>query len=107
MSTARRVLALLDRPPPAGNARWTRPLLAAALGDVSDGEVWCILRRNRIAPRRRKSWRESNDPDFVARPTELLALLKPYSPDAMRAYPVSTVVKSPKNDTPECIAPAA
>ena len=36
---------------------------------------------------------------------ELLALLKPHPPDAMRAYPVSTVVNSPKNDTPECIEP--
>ncbi len=36
---------------------------------------------------------------------ELLALLKPYRPDAMRAYPVSTVVNSPKNDGPECIEP--
>ena len=42
-----------------------------------------------------------------ASPPELLALLKPYSPDAMRAYPVSTVVSSPKDDTPECIEPAA
>jgi transposase len=32
----RRILALLDRPPPAGFARWTAPLLAKALGDVSD-----------------------------------------------------------------------
>jgi putative SOS response-associated peptidase YedK len=37
---------------------------------------------------------------------ELLALLKPYPPDAMRAYPVSTVVNSARNDTPECIEPA-
>ena len=38
---------------------------------------------------------------------ELLGLLKPYAADAMRAYPVCTVVNSPKNDTPECIEPAA
>ena len=37
---------------------------------------------------------------------ELLALLMPYPPDAMRAYPVSTVVNSPKNDGPECVEPA-
>ena len=38
-----------------------------------------------------------------AAPPELHALLKPFPPDAMRAYPVSTVVNSPKNDTPECV----
>ena len=40
-----------------------------------------------------------------ASPPELLALLKAYPPDAMRAYPVGTVVNSPKNDKPECIEP--
>ena len=38
-----------------------------------------------------------------ASPPELLALLRAYPPDGMRAYPVRTVVNSPKNDTPECI----
>ena len=42
-----------------------------------------------------------------AEPSELLALLKPYAADAMRTYPVRTVVNSPRNDTPECIEPAA
>ena len=42
-----------------------------------------------------------------ASPPELLALLKPHPPAAMRAYPVRPVVNSPKNDTPECIEPAA
>jgi hypothetical protein len=32
--TNKRILALLDRPPPEGYARWTGPLPAAALGDV-------------------------------------------------------------------------
>jgi len=35
------------------------------------------------------------------------ALLKPYKPEAMTAWPVSTVVNSPKNDKPECIEPLA
>ncbi len=33
-------------------------------------------------------------------------LLKPYPSDEMEAYPVSTLVNSPANDTPECILPA-
>ena len=34
-------------------------------------------------------------------------LLRPYPSEAIRAYPVRTVVNSPKNDGPECIEPAA
>ena len=37
---------------------------------------------------------------------EVAELLQPYPSDAMRAYPMSTVVNSPKNDTPECVEPA-
>jgi hypothetical protein len=33
-ATDRRILALLDKPPPKGFGRWSGPLLAAALGDV-------------------------------------------------------------------------
>ncbi len=54
--TERRVLALLDRPPPTGFARWTGPLLAKALGDVSDHQVWRILSRNKIALSSSHSW---------------------------------------------------
>jgi hypothetical protein len=35
-ATGRRILALLDEPPPNGYARWTGPLLAEALGDVHE-----------------------------------------------------------------------
>jgi len=34
---------------------------------------------------------------------ELKSLLKPYPEAGVEAYPVSTIVNSPKNDTPECI----
>lgn len=33
----------------------------------------------------------------------LQSLLVPYDPDQMRAYPVSSMVGSPRNDVPECI----
>ncbi|MHC2275722.1 transposase [Bradyrhizobium diazoefficiens] len=33
-TTDKRILKLLDKPPPQGFARWTGPLLAEALGDV-------------------------------------------------------------------------
>ena len=39
-------------------------------------------------------------------PESLLPLLKPYPDDAMTAYPVSTLVNKPENDSPELIVPA-
>ncbi|MBU2611375.1 MAG: SOS response-associated peptidase [Chloroflexi bacterium] len=39
-------------------------------------------------------------------PADLQGLLAPYPTEAMSAYPVSTLVNSPANDRPECIAPA-
>ncbi|RUT05600.1 DUF159 family protein [Dulcicalothrix desertica PCC 7102] len=41
----------------------------------------------------------------VQDPKMLQPLLQPYSTEAMTAYPVSTIVNSPKNNTPECVAP--
>jgi putative SOS response-associated peptidase YedK len=38
-------------------------------------------------------------------PDQLSGLLKPYPAVEMRAYPVSTLVNNPKNDSPECVAP--
>lgn len=38
-------------------------------------------------------------------PEKLLPLLKPYPSDEMEFYPVSRVVNSPANDTPECLVP--
>src|SRR5258708_18121158 len=40
-ATDKRILGMLDKPPPAGFARWTGPLLAAALGDV-DVQYCCL-----------------------------------------------------------------
>ena len=40
-------------------------------------------------------------------PDQALHLLRPYPAAKMAAYPVSTLVNSPANDTPECIAPLA
>ncbi|MDH3446218.1 MAG: hypothetical protein OEN50_20025 [Deltaproteobacteria bacterium] len=34
-----------------------------------------------------------------------LGLLKPYPPDKMEGYDVSTIVNNPRNDSPECIEP--
>ena len=71
---ARRILALLDRPPPEGLARWTAPLLAKELGDVSDQHVWRFLRAQRIDLAGRKSWCLSSDPEFAAKAADIVGL---------------------------------
>jgi transposase len=57
--TGRSILAVLDRPPPAGFARWTGSLIAAELGDVHEQQVWRFLRAQRIDLDGRKSWCEA------------------------------------------------
>lgn len=44
------------------------------------------------------------DPD-VKDDDSLLPLLSPYDSDMMKCYPVSNIVNSPENDSPECIEP--
>jgi transposase len=73
-NTEKRVLAQLDEPPPAGWAHWTGPTLAAALGDVSDDQVWRVLRRHGISLARRRSWCISTDPQFAAKAADIVAL---------------------------------
>jgi transposase len=58
--TGKRILAVLDRPPPAGFARWTGGLIAAELGDVRSQKIdlagrksWCEMSGVRRQGRRR------------------------------------------------------
>ena len=48
---------------------------------------------------------EDYDTWLTGTPEQALALLKPYPAQAMRAYPVSAKVNSPKNDSPELVDP--
>ena len=73
-ATDKRILGLLDKPPPKGFARWTGPLLAEALGDVGVQYVWRFLRSHKIDLAARKSWCESNDPDFVSKAADVVGL---------------------------------
>jgi transposase len=70
----RRILALLDQPPPGGYANWSAPLLARELGDIHEQYIWRFLRTQKIDLSGRKSWCESNDPDFVAKASEIVGL---------------------------------
>jgi transposase len=73
-ATNKRILALLDKPPPAGYARWTGPLLAKALEDIDVQYVWRFLREHKIDLVARKSWCESNDPKFVTKAADVVGL---------------------------------
>src|SRR5437016_8721830 len=73
-ATNKRILAVLDRPPPKGFARWNGPLIAQALGDVDVQYVWRSLRKQKIDLAGRKSWCESNDPDFAAKAADVVGL---------------------------------
>ncbi|MGY4230228.1 transposase [Bradyrhizobium sp. USDA 4503] len=73
-TTDKRILKLLDQPPPQGFARWTGPLLAEALGDVDVQYVWRFLRSHKIDLAARKSWCESNDPNFTAKAADVVGL---------------------------------
>src|SRR3954452_7872540 len=73
-ATNRRILALLDKSPPQGFARWTGPLLAKTLQDVDVQYVWRFLREHNIDLAARKSWCESNDPAFTAKAADVVGL---------------------------------
>jgi transposase len=72
--TEERVLALVAQPPPAGYARWNGRLLAAALGDVSQDQVWRLLRRREVQLTRRRSWSIRTGPEFAAKSTDIVGL---------------------------------
>ena len=69
-----RILALLDKPPPAGYANWTALLLARELGDIHEQYIWRFLRAQKIDLSGRKSWCQSTDPDFVAKAADIVGL---------------------------------
>jgi DDE superfamily endonuclease len=50
------------------------PLLARALGDVHEQHLWRFLRAQKLALSGRKSWCESDDPEFVAKAAEIVGL---------------------------------
>src|ERR1700686_3537124 len=72
--TGKRILGVLDGAPPAGYARWTAPLIAAALGEVHEQYVWRFLRSQQIDLAGRKSWCVSQDPEFAAKAAEIVGL---------------------------------
>lgn len=73
-TTEKRVLALLDEPPPRGYSQWNGRLLAEALPGVSKDQVWRILRRHDICLERRRSWCITTDPEFGPKAADIVGL---------------------------------
>jgi transposase len=72
--TELRILAVLDEPPPEGQATWTGSLVAKRLGDVSAHHVWRVLRKHGISLQRRRSWCVSTDPEFARKAADIVGL---------------------------------
>jgi transposase len=72
--TGKRILAVLEKAPPAGFGRWTGPLISAELGNVHEQQVWRFLRTQKLDLDGGKSWCESNDPEFAAKAADVVGL---------------------------------
>jgi transposase len=68
-----RVLALLEQPPPVGQACWDGPALAANLGGSVDA-VWRVLRNEGIHLQRKRTWCVSTDPQFASKAADVVKL---------------------------------
>ncbi len=69
----KRVLALLEQPPPPGQASWDGPAVAATLqGSVH--AVWRVLRQQGICLQRQRSWCVSTDQEFAAKAADIVGL---------------------------------
>ena len=68
-----RVLAVLEQPPPAGQASWDGPAVATAVGG-SVHAVWRVLRKEGICLQRQRSWCVSTDKEFAAKAADIVGL---------------------------------
>jgi transposase len=68
-----RVLALLEEPPPLGQASWDGPAVAERL-QSSVHAVWRVLRKEGICLQRQRSWCVSTDKEFVAKAADIVGL---------------------------------
>ena len=69
----KRILAVLEEPPPAGQATWDGPAVARRVGG-SVHAVWRVLRKEGICLQRQRSWCVSTDPQFVPKAADIVGL---------------------------------
>ena len=68
-----RVLALLEKPAPAGMSHWDGPAVAESL-ESSVYAVWRVLRREGIHLQRHRSWCVSTDKEFAPKAADVVGL---------------------------------
>jgi len=68
-----RVLALLEKTPPAGLSHWDGPTVAEKL-QASVHAVWRVLRKEGIYLQRLRTWCVSTDPEFAQKAAEVVGL---------------------------------
>ncbi len=69
----KKVLDLLESPPPPGQACWDGPAVAKQL-NTSVHAVWRLLRKEGICLSRQRSWCVSTDPQFAAKAADIIGL---------------------------------
>jgi transposase len=67
------VLAVLEEPPPEGQAVWDGPAVADHLKS-SVHAVWRVLRKEGICLARQRSWCVSTDPEFTVKAADIVGL---------------------------------
>src|SRR6476661_4976642 len=63
-ATGKRILALLDQPPPAGYARWSGPAVGCGAPRCRCAVCLAFPARAEDRPRQDKAWGERDDPEF-------------------------------------------
>ena len=70
---AKKVLAVLEAPPPKGQAVWDGPAVARHL-KTSVHAVWRVLRKEGVCLGRQRSWCVSTDPEFSTKAADIVGL---------------------------------
>jgi len=68
-----KLLALIETPPPRGQARWDGLALAKATG-AKKSTVYALLQKDGIHLQRSRSWCVSTDPQFAAKAADIVGL---------------------------------
>jgi transposase len=68
-----RLLALLEEPPPKGQAAWDGLALATAVG-AKKSTVYALLKKDGIQLKRYRSWCVSTDPQFATKAADIVGL---------------------------------
>ncbi len=69
-----RILRKMKEAPPPGQESWTGHEIALALGDVSEYQVWRVLRRRDVKLSRQRNWRILTDQQFIEKTADIIGM---------------------------------